>query len=414
MEECDFWWLAKSEWLNHGCNPDTCKISWVLTFPDDWKLIFGPTWDYIIWENMDLFRTYSLERPYLKNQSSYDFYFKELCVVKKSGNTLNWNTVCEPMGRIITAWLTYAMSSVPSFVWNTSSLTNTTYWDNSLVVTVRDESWVRYDNAYFVSKIWVRVAKPTVGTTWGWTSYVSNANDISNVSEVAKGIVDEDKNKNFVWAGVSTWSLSSYTKEVSDASSVKEVWKEWDKYNNASSGWDTSSPLTTWTSENIWDFENYNWLSNAFILKDKKFVINKDTLNWLTWWRTYIIENANLVINADISYPDNIAFVVRWWNIEIDKSVKNIKGIFIAIPKWSVWGYILWLNGKTTDVLNVDGSLYGNIESLVDKRTYMKQNSSWLLDVWTVVSFGSSVFRDPAPLTTTFISEYLEAIKVAK
>jgi hypothetical protein len=40
-----------------------------------------------------------------------------------------------------------------------------------------------------------------------------------------------------------------------------------------------------------------------------------------------------LIINADILYSDNIAFVVRGGNIKIDKSVKNIKGTFIAIPK---------------------------------------------------------------------------------
>ena len=44
----------------------------------------------------------------------------------------------------------------------------------------------------------------------------------------------------------------------------------------------------------------------------------------------------------------------------------------------------------------------------------MKLNDKWQLDVWTVVSFGSSTFRKPAPLTSTFIDEYVKATKVAK
>ena len=44
----------------------------------------------------------------------------------------------------------------------------------------------------------------------------------------------------------------------------------------------------------------------------------------------------------------------------------------------------------------------------------MKVNKDWQLDVWTVVSYGSSVFRKPAPLTSTFIEEYVKATKVAR
>jgi hypothetical protein len=37
-----------------------------------------------------------------------------------------------------------------------------------------------------------------------------------------------------------------------------------------------------------------------------------------------------------------------------------------------------------------------------------------VIDVGTIVSFGSSVFRKPAPLTSKFIWDYLEAQKTAK
>jgi hypothetical protein len=413
MEECDLWSSSVSWCVN-------CKIT-NLTYPYDGMLDLQPKNSVVLGENMNLFQTYpSLWNPKITNLSNSDLYLWELCVIREwTPSVLTWNNQCSMINGnwiLMARWMqgsTYSLSQ-PTFIWNTSNLGNSTYGDNIVVTTLKRDGTTYNSRTWFSASLNVRVAKPSVGTTWGWTSYVSGAKDISNVSEVARGIVDEDKNKNFAWVGVSTWNLSSYTKEVSDTNSVKEIWKEWNKYNEASKGTSTNSVLTTTTSENIWDFQNYNWLSNAFILKNTRFVIGINTLNWLSWARTYIIEDANLVINADISYSDNIAFVVRWWNIEIDKSVKNVKGIFIAIPKGDVGGKIIWLNGKTTDVLTVDGSFYGNVENLIDKRTYMKQNSDWLLDVWTVVNFGSSVFRDPAPLTTTFISEYLEAIKIAK
>ena len=74
----------------------------------------------------------------------------------------------------------------------------------------------------------------------------------------------------------------------------------------------------------------------------------------------------------------------------------------------------IWDPDTTTSILLVNGSLYWNINHLISKRTYVKQQSSGLIDVWTIVSFGSSLFRKPAPLITTFINEYLTADKIAK
>jgi hypothetical protein len=416
MEECDYGSLPSSDWLRYGCDSNTCKISWVVTIPEDGKLVFNPTWSYVIWDAMDLFKVYNLDKPSVYNQSNYDFKFRELCVVNKSGNSLAWSTYCEPMNQVLGAGEKFTMRNIPSFTWDIRYLWNNTFGDNTLVITVSNESWVRYDDAWFASKIAVRVAKPSVWTTWGWTSYISNPKDISDVSKVA--IENEDENKNFAWVWVSTWNLSSYTSEVKDSESVKEVWKEWEKINQTDIWTDNTSAQTTWTnansSQNINDFTSYNWLANAFIIKNTKFTISEYTLYNLSWARTYIIEDADLVIDSNISYADNIAFVVKGWNILIDKWVTSIKGTFIAIPKWEVWWNIIWTNGKTTEALTIYGSLYWNVEDLVSNRTYIKQNSSWLLDVWTIVSFGSSVFRDPAPLTTTFINEYLEATKVAQ
>ncbi len=162
------------------------------------------------------------------------------------------------------------------------------------------------------------------------------------------------------------------------------------------------------------DFESYNWIENVFILKNKNFVVEANTFKSIKGSRTYIIENWNLVINANIDFSDNIAFVVRWWNIQINKNVTLIDWTYISIVKDSKGWKIEWIWWSTTNILNVVGSLYWNINDLVSKRTYVKQNSSNQIDVWTIVSFGSSLFRKPSPLISTFISEYLQADKVSK
>jgi hypothetical protein len=59
------------------------------------------------------------------------------------------------------------------------------------------------------------------------------------------------------------------------------------------------------------DFENYNGMSNVFILKNKNFKVLGDTFDSLAGERTYIIDEGTLIIEDDIVYPSNIAFVVR-------------------------------------------------------------------------------------------------------
>jgi hypothetical protein len=386
----------------------------------------NPKGSVVLWEGMNLFQTYSyLWNSKITNLSNSDLYLWELCAIREwSPSVLSWNTPqCSEINGnwiLMAKWMqgsTYSLPTTPTFIWDISHLgSNVKQGDNIIVTTLRKDGITYNSGTWFSAKLKVRVSKPSVSTTWWGTSYISNPKNISNVTDVARDIVDEDKNKNFAWVGVSTWSLSSYTSEVKDSESVKEVWKEWEKINETTIWTNNINPA--WTnarsSQNISDFTNYNWISNAFILKDTKFTISERTLYNLTWARTYIIENADLIINSNISYDDNIAFVVKGWSILIDKWVTSIKGTFISIPKSGVWWKINWVNGKTTEPLLVYGSLYGNVEGLVSNRTYIKQNSSWLLDVWTIVSFGSSVFRDPAPLTTTFINEYLEAQKVAQ
>lgn len=429
LEECDFWTLSSCVWdttydpsWNPTCWPNwcwmpgtsnACKIGWDFSLPADWQFIFWPNDSVIIWAGMNPFESYNLPKPSIINNTSFDYYFDELCITKTIWTSLSWaNEQCESLWLIWKDGWNYRFSSYPNFVWNTSSLASWTYWDNILVTTIK-HNWVLHDSAYFRWSLNVRVSKPSISTTGWGTSYISNTDNISNVSSTVSSSYS-DSNKNFVWVWVSTWNISSYSDEVRDSTSVSVVSDDWNKYNQSVIGVSNTEWVALTTSDNLTDFQSYNWIASAFVIKNTNFKVYENTFTWLSWPRTYVIENWNLIIEWDINYSDNIAFVVKWWDIKISNNIVRINWTYITIPKsWIGWNIesIWW---TTTNVLNVYWSLYWKIERLTSDRTFIKQNSSWQLDVWTIVSFGSSVFRSPAPLTSTFINEYMEATKVAK
>ncbi|NVP18180.1 hypothetical protein HUU51_05685, partial [Candidatus Gracilibacteria bacterium] len=412
-EECDFGTGVWPAW----CSKTTCKIDGIVTYPNDGEIVFGPKDNLIIGNNMNPYVAYSLDKPSIYNNSPYDLYFDSLCVVKKSGTTINGNIDCRPLGTALGRGLfpgeKFSFSTYPNFIGDTSTLpSGTNFGDNVLVTTIEHESKT-YTDAYFASELKVRVSKPSIATTGGGTSYISNTANISNISEVSKDILDSDKNKNFVGAGVSSGNISSYSSDINDTSSVEKISQEGSKYNNAANTTTNITLPSIGTTSNLGDFNNYNGINNAFILKNTSFIVSMNTFSGLNGPRTYIIENGDLIINSNINYSNNIAFVVKGGNIKIDKSVNSINGTYISIPYGSNGGDIMGVNGKTNTILNIKGSIYGNLDKLVSQRDYVKENSG-LLSVGTIVSFGSSVFRDPAPLTSTFINEYMEATKVAK
>jgi hypothetical protein len=190
---------------------------------------------------------------------------------------------------------------------------------------------------------------------------------------------------------------------------VEDTWEDYNS--NVDTAVENTWNITNWTKTSLSDFSSYNWMNNVFVIKNSNFRVNSDLFSALNWPRTYIIENWNLYVNKDVVYNDNIAFVVKWWDIIIDSSVKRIDGTYITLKKWTNWGKIK--SAQSTDTLVVNWSLYGNVDDLVSNRVKVEENN-WNLSVWTVVSFGSALFRKPAPLVSQFITEYLEQQKIAK
>ena len=250
LEECDFGTWTWPAW----CSPATCKINWVVSFPNDGEIVFWPSDNVIVWNNMNPYSEYSLWKPSILNKSGYDLYFDSLCVVKKSWTTISWWTTCEPIWKTLYPWMSYSFANYPNFVWNTSTLTSGTYWDNVLVTTIENK-WNLYTNAYFASELKVRVSKPSITTTWWGTSFLNNTTNVANISNVTQITWNSDINKNFVWAWVSIGDISSYSTDVTNVSSVNTVSQDWDNYNNAVNENTTITGLSVWTTNSITDFE---------------------------------------------------------------------------------------------------------------------------------------------------------------
>jgi hypothetical protein len=401
-EQCD-----GTVWCSSSCQLDRT------TFPRNADIEISWLGDnYIIWNTMNLYVAHSgsLSKPTIKNNSTNensDYFIDELCVHRKLGNSLRWDTQCSDVGWLYPNAEAISFDEDITFIWNTNSI----IWGketNTVEYTLRHEGHLYNSTpkAFFAKQFEVTVLKPTITTTGWGTSYVNTVWGLSDLEEDTKllGWIKNKvngQNKNFVWASIG-W-LSSYSKWWVDST---EADKEANNLNDSFSGSfeDTNS-----------EFENYNGIDNVYYLKwnktlDSRFNpdINLDweNDNWVS--KTYIVE-GNLTITENITYAGNIAFVVKNWNLIIWNNVTSLKGTYIVI-----WWSILGTSWNTERKLNIKGSVHWKMNNLLSKRIYIKNNSNGLIDVGTIVSFGSSVFRKPAPLTTKFIGEYIESQKVAQ
>ncbi len=397
--------------VRFSTTPSSCTTrSCVITIPNEWEIIFGPTDRIIIGHAMNPFREI-VTTPYIKNESSYDLYLDKLCVLKKSWSTLDWVKQCTSIGTLYPGSIV-KFPTYPDFKWNTSTIPAwNSYADNMLITTIEHDGTL-YENAYFAQELEVRVAKPSVVTTGWGTSYVKDSSKIADVSNVS---YDENKNDNKNFVGTSVSWLSSYSKDKVDTSVKDKIQAEATKYSSGSINKVISWNTWIWTISSLSSItKSYNGIKNVFLLKWQNLSISGIPTT-IKWARTYIIEDGDLIINGNLKYSENIAFVVKGGNIFIDNAVTGLDGIYITIKKSWVWGNIEWKTIETTNnKLIVNGSLYWVIEDLINKRTYIKNESDGQLNVGTIISFASSIFRSPAPLVSQFIEEYIQSEKIAK
>lgn len=420
-EECDFWTRNWNFWVKCSTSCDYNK-----TVPTWWDMTFYPSWKVIMWGQY-LFdypgQTWLIDWDdiYIKNTWTWANLWTlkfdlPLCIYKKTPNdnivTPNIEKYCNTTNVwYIFPWETKKLNIRVPYKWNT--IAATANWSKSeLNVTLE---W--HQASYFASKLDITVVKPTIITTWGWTTYLNK--QVWNVAESAKTAWKDsiaDKNKNFVSTVLWPQNDLSFVKTVTDTNKVAKTANEWTKY----SSWASNIVKSTWNTTNwtgtLNDVKSYNWMSDVFILKDKSLKIDSSWLSRLqsiTIPTTYIVENGNLEILTNIKdIPQNIAFVVKWWNIIVDKNVNALEWTYITIP-WTVWGKVMsnWENNTST--LKLSWTIYWDLNNLIDNRTFVKEEA-WKISVWTVVNFGSSLLKKPAPLISRFIWEYMDATKTAK
>lgn len=421
FEECDFGTSVWPSW----CSRSNCKIVWDITTPTescvsncdnttpsdkDW-IIFYPSGWALLWNGMKLWDTYSLAKPYIKNNTGYDIYIpKQLCLYKENKSSLQWNNSICSSSQI---WELYSGQkfdfNIADYVANISYLpAGYSYQDVNITTAPQG-----LQNSYLSSVLTVRVAKPTVANVYGWTSLL-NFNPIlySDVEALSQNFLNDLRNKNFVVASIADTTGKSFSSYVSSV---------WDKtvYDNSVNNWNSSAATSiaklssTWyaTPINTLPTEKYNWLQNVFIHKWDV------SLEWqaISGNKTFIVENWNLIINWSISSVSgsNIAFIVKWGNIIIGSDVSKIDWVYLAIKQDNIWGKINSDAIKTNNRLMVNGWLYWDARDLIANRTYMKSDN-WIINVWTTINFRSGVFTNPPPLLTTFIDEYMKVNKIAK
>jgi uncharacterized repeat protein (TIGR01451 family) len=416
-EQCDFG-SSKNGLGTNACDTN-CKIktvtsncadtnTCVLTWPNGGDMIFGLSTKSIIGHTQNPLEW--MGSISLTNNSDYDMAYDNFCVKRTASDEKGWvkalksgnasGEYCTPniSNDVIYAYETITLADYavyPNYRWNKDWVSGTNFGDATLTASVKSNG-VEYYNAYFAQKADIRIAKPAVVTIGWWTSYVKS----NTTADVAKITNNSVGNTNFVWVSVGSWSVSSAVEVVVIGSDA-----QWSISNETAAvennSLDTSTATTT--------LEKFNGLDNVFIIKWTN--LETSSLSWLnslTEGRTYIIEDADLIINSDISSNKNIAFVVKNGDIVVISNVTEIAGTYVVLGTWEIKGQ------ASAHQLLVNGSLYGNIDNLVANRYYISDDSSGQLSVGTIVSFGSSLFSRPAPLVSQFVGEYLESTKVAR
>ncbi|MCH2189141.1 hypothetical protein MK079_04920, partial [Candidatus Gracilibacteria bacterium] len=349
-------------------------------------------------------------------------YFDRLCVVNNHSAITGGHSqpqghqgYCRDIGYLYpNSEFTLYDTGHPDFVSDTSGIAAGSFVTGSLITTIQHDGQI-YDDAYFAAHFDVTVSAPSIATVGGGGNVVSNASNIVSLNDLSSVSQKVSDDSNFVGSAVGNNAEGlSETSEVTDAPSVTQVTGNLEiDESTLNDIFDSVSASLVTTVSNVSEFENYNDLENVYVVSGANFRVPSDLNSQVSGPVTFIVQNGNILIEQNIEYDDNIAFIVQNGNINIESDVTEIKGTYIAFEgNGASTGNIVSLPSQ--DQLVVHGSLYGNLDILIQNRSYISENNNGGFDVGTIVSFGSSLFQKPAPLVGEFIDQYIESTRTAE
>ena len=158
-----------------------------------------------------------------------------------------------------------------------------------------------------------------------------------------------------------------------------------------------------------------NGNKNLLALKNGNLTIECETgrsYMELVGVRTVIVENGDLIIKCNNGYgssdtTSSWAWIVKGGNIQVATSVTNMGGVYVAIPVGTVGGKLTALGGTTSNILRINGSLYGDAKPLFDSRLYVRGTNAYdILTTGVILSYSNRALVNPPPLLSQYLNNY--------
>lgn len=304
-------------------------------------------------------------------------------------------------------------SVLQGFKGNTSNIVSGNSYENTnMTLPMSIGRWLYASLQYLEAPFNIRVSKPIIGNAAGWSAFIGSPLGYS-VNTVTESFMNNLRSGNFTTSTVnisSSYALSSATRSVSDDNALSQTIasgstiEEW-RIANSSKNSSGIHAITSIASDFEIDSKSTKLGDTAMIRVFKDGDVSIDGNLNISWVKTLIIENGNLIINKDINYADkgsSFAWIVKNGNIIIADGVRNIAWVYVTLA-----GSIESNGVSTPNRLTVDGSLYGNTADLITHRSYVRGQMDYsALNVWVVVNYSNRAIMSPPPFLSRFLDQY--------
>ncbi len=79
----------------------------------------------------------------------------------------------------------------------------------------------------------------------------------------------------------------------------------------------------------------------------------------------------------------------------------------MSIPTGTTGGKITTTGGTTTNILRINGSIYGNAEDLFNSRLYVRGTNAYdILTTGVILSYSNRALVSPPPLLSQYLNNY--------